>query len=41
VGLLVEHAGTTATTAVLAGWAAALALVTITAPPLRRGPDVR
>jgi len=41
VGLLVQHAGTTTTTVILVAWAAVLALVSIAAPALRRGPEVR
>lgn len=38
VGFLFQHAGSTATVAVVCGWGAMLALVTMVAPALHRGP---
>jgi predicted MFS family arabinose efflux permease len=39
VGLLLQHAGATATVLVLAGWAAALAFAVLTAPVYRHPPE--
>jgi MFS family permease len=38
VGFLFQHAGATATVSVVCGWTGMLAVVTMTAPALRRGP---
>src|SRR5205085_7871347 len=38
VGLLVQHAGATATVAVVCAWAGLLAATTMAAPALRQGP---